>query len=160
MIGIFDSGLGGLSIYKQIRALLPKEDILYYADTANVPYGEKTEKEIRSFTLQSLEKMKEQGCNLIIIACNTATTSGIGYYRQNIDLPLIGVVPVIKTATQLTNNKKIALLATSKTVDSKYTDELINKFASDCEVTKIACPGWVQAIEDNQVTDDFLNQYL
>lgn len=160
MIGIFDSGLGGLGIFKEIKKLLPKESIFYYADNQNIPYGGKSKARIRKLTLKALAKIRNRGCKIIVIACNTATTSGIDYYRRKMNLSLIGVVPVIKTAAALTKNKKIALLATPLTNKNKYISGLIKKFAKDCRVKKISCPDWVNAIEQNLVTDQLLNKCL
>jgi len=160
MIGIFDTGLGGLGIFKEIKKLLPKENIFYYADNKNAPYGPRTSTEIKRLTLKSLKYLEKQGCKIIVIACNTATVSGVEYYRQHTHIPVIGTVPVIKTAAKETKNKKIALLATKKTVTSSYTDNLIKKFATGIKVKKIACPGWVEAIENNKVTEQLLKKYL
>jgi glutamate racemase len=160
MIGIFDTGLGGIGIYKEIKKLLPKENIFYYADNKNAPYGPRSSAEIKHLALKSLKYLEKQGCDLIVIACNTATVSGVGYFRQHMRLPIIGTVPVIKTAARETKNKKVALLATQKTVQSHYINKLIKKFAAGIKVKKIACPGWVEAIENNKVTDKILKKYL
>lgn len=160
MIGIFDSGLGGIGIFKEIKKRLPHEDLLYYADNKHVPYGAKSKQEIQKLTLSALKRMEAFGCSMIVIACNTATTSGIDYYRQKIKLPLVGVVPVIKTAAALTKNKKIALLATPLTNKNIYIDQLIEKFAADCHINKIACPDWVMAVENQNINNALLNKYL
>lgn len=160
MIGIFDTGLGGLGIFKEIKKLLPKESIFYFADTAHSPYGQRSNAEVKKYTLKSLKYLERIGCKIIVIACNTATVAGVSYYRQNISVPIIGTVPVIKTAVQATKNKKVALLATTSTIKSAYTDALIKKFAAGISVKKIACPGWVEAIENHQVTNKILKKYL
>lgn len=160
MIGIFDSGLGGLSIFRKIKLFLPDEDIVYFADTAHTPYGDKSTKQIKALTLLALKRLEKMGCQIIVIACNTATTSGIDFYRQQIKARIIGVVPVIKTAASLTNNGRIAILATQSTIKSQYLDNLIKKYAKKCRVKKIACPGLADAIEKNNVSDSLLRKYL
>lgn len=160
MIGIFDSGLGGLSIFRKIKLFLPDEDIIYYADNAHTPYGDKSTAEVKQLALKALKYLEKKGCQIIVIACNTATTSGIDFYRQHIKARIIGVVPVIKTAAQLTNNSHIAILATQSTIKSPYLDNLIKKHAKKCRVKKIACPGLADAIEKNNVSDALLKKYL
>ena len=118
MIGIFDSGLGGLAIFKEIKKLIPEEDLYYYGDTANVPYGEKPTDEIKEYISSGIKLLENKGCNMIVLACNTASVLDINYFRSLTKIPIIAVVPVIKTAAKLTKNKKIALLATKNTIKS------------------------------------------
>lgn len=160
MIGIFDSGIGGFGILRKIKLFIPYEDVYYYADNKNVPYGDKTISEIQSLTLAAIKFLEKKGCTIIVISCNTATTSGIDYYRKHSKAKIIGVVPVVKTAAQITQNNKIAILATQRTIANKYLDQLIEKFANKCQVKKIACIGWADAIENNKVTDVLLKKYL
>jgi glutamate racemase len=160
MIGIFDSGIGGFGILRKIKMFLPNEDVYYYADNKNVPYGDKTIPEIQALTLAAIKFLEKKGCTIIVISCNTATTSGIDIYRKHTKAKIIGVVPVVKTAAQITHNNKIAILATKRTIVNKYLDQLIAKFANKCEIKKIACIGWADAIEKNCVTDALLKKYL
>ena len=158
MIGIFDSGLGGLSIFKEIKKLIPEEDIYYYGDTINVPYGEKPTKKIKKYISNGIKLLENKSCNIIVLACNTASVLDINYFRSLTKIPIIAVVPVIKTAAKLTKNKKIALLATKNTIKSPYIDYLSNTFASDCKIKKIHCPGLVNAIEKDTLTEGFLKK--
>ncbi len=146
MIGIYDSGVGGLGIFKKIRSILPKESITYFADSAYFPFGDRTPEEVRKIALHGLQQLAKT-CDLIVIACNTASVSDIDYFRANIQVPLIAVVPVIKTAAHITDTKHIALLATTATANSAYTDELITQFAQGITVSKIGCPGLADAVE-------------
>lgn len=152
--------MGGLGIFRKIKLFLPYEDIVYYADNKNAPYGNKSEDKIKELTLNSLKLLEKKGCDIIVVACNTATTSGIDYYRKQIKAHIIGVVPVVKTAAQMTTKKRIAVLATKYTIQSRYLDDLIKKFAPKIKVKKIACEGWVKAIENNTVTDALLKKCL
>ncbi|MFH0818376.1 MAG: glutamate racemase [Patescibacteria group bacterium] len=156
MIGVFDSGLGGLGVFRKIKLFLPYEDIYYYADSANAPYGGKTKKQLQKLALNAILKLEKAGCNIIVVACNTATTAGIDYFRKHSKAYIIGVVPVIKTAVKMTENNKIALLATPFTVKSQYTANLIKKFANNKKISKIACPTWVKAIENDKITDKII----
>lgn len=159
MIGIYDSGIGGLGIFNAIKQVLPTVSILYYGDTYYFPFGDRPNEEIRRITLDGLRKL-EPRCNIIVIACNTASVNDLDYYREHIKVPLVGVVPVIKTAAQLTRNNIIALLATSVTVTAEYTDRLIREFARHKTVRKIACNGLASAIENDTITEADLTAYL
>ncbi len=159
MIGIYDSGIGGLGIFNAIKQVLPSVGILYFGDTAFFPFGDRSAAEVCRISLAGLKNVTAK-CSLIIIACNAASTSDLEYYRSNVPVPIVGVVPVIKTAAQLTKNGRIALLATAVTAQSPYTDNLIRKFAADKTVKKIACSGLANLIEFGTVTDETLQPYL
>lgn len=160
MIGTFDSGLGGLGIFKKIRAMLPDEDIYYYGDTANIPYGKKSDDELKILIEKGLKYLERRGADIIIVACNTASVLDIAYFRRQVRVPVVAVVPVIKTAANQTRNGRIALLSTKATAKSPYTDFLIERFAPEAKVKKIPCPGWVEAIEGGKMTDHRLNSPL
>jgi len=130
-IGIFDSGVGGLGIFSEIRKLLPKENILYFADTANCPYGEKSIAKIKEICWKNTEFLIDQGAKIIVVACNSASVSALNYLRSEFpDVPIIGVVPVVKTAAKITKNNRIGILATEATVDSDYLKGLVNEFCA------------------------------
>lgn len=150
MIGIYDSGIGGLGIFNAIKAILPQESIHYFGDTKYFPFGTKTGPEVQQFTLAGLQYLAKD-CSIIVIACNTASVNDLDFYRSKIAMPIIGVVPVIKTAAQLTQNNVIALMATPVTVKAPYTDTLIQQFAANKRVIKIGCTELADAIE----TGDF-----
>ncbi len=107
MIGIFDSGVGGLSVYLELKKLLPNQSFYYLADGKNAPYGTKNPSQIRSFTLSALNFLQNTGVEVVVIACNTSTVSGIDYYRKRIKIPLVGLVPAIKPAAQNPKSKVI-----------------------------------------------------
>lgn len=159
MIGIYDSGIGGLGIFNTIRQVLPQESILYYGDTKYFPFGERSAEEVKAITIAGMKKLAER-CNVIVIACNTASVNDLEYYRSQVTVPIIGVVPVIKTAAQLTHNGHIALLATPVTVAAPYTDQLITDFAPDKTVHKIACSGLADVIEYGDITIEQLKSFI
>ena len=159
MIGIYDSGIGGLGIFNAIKQVLPTVSLLYYGDTYYFPFGDRSNEEIRRITLEGLRRL-ELRCNVIVIACNTASVNDLDYYRDHITVPLVGVVPVVKTAAQLTRNNNIALLATPVTIAAQYTDRLIHEFAKDKTVHKIACSGLASKIEYGAVAEADFKEYL
>ena len=117
-IGIFDSGIGGVTVFKSIQKLLPKENILYLSDNLNSPYGNKSKKEIQELSLINSEWLANKGCKVIVVACNTATTNSISLLREAFKLPFIGVEPAIKPAAINTKTGNIGVLATKGTLSS------------------------------------------
>lgn len=153
-IGILDSGLGGLTIWQEIRRQLPDEPTIYIGDHAYRPYGEKPVKQIRDRVVRLMTFLLTKGVKLIVIGCNTATVAGIDTYRRWFpDIPIIGVVPVIKTAAQLTRTGSIAVLSTPFTSKSRYQKRLIQTFASGCRVTNIGCPGLGTLVEEDKIDE-------
>ena len=154
-IGVFDSGLGGLSVWRHLHAAMPHENFIYLADNAHVPYGDKSEDWIRTRMTQITEWFLAQGCKAIVWACNTATAAGATYVRERYpNVFFVGLEPAIKPAVQLTRNQKIAMLATRRTVQSaKYQALLGRTIAADSPVQlrSIACVGWAEAIDSGAV---------
>ena len=122
-IGIFDSGVGGTSIWKEVIKLLPNENTIYLADSMNAPYGEKSPEEIIALSLKNTEYLISKGCKLIIVACNTATTNAIDYLRKTYPIPFIGIEPAIKPAALLSKTGAIGILATKGTLTSKLFEK-------------------------------------
>lgn len=147
MIGIFDSGVGGLSIYREVKKVLPYAPIIYLADQKNAPYGSKSEENIKTLTIKALHFLKNKGVKMIIIACNTSTVSGIEHYRNSIPVPLVGLVPAIKPAAK--ENKKIAVLSTKATSQSKKLKEYIDSFSNNKKVYLLGNNKLVTYIEKN-----------
>ena len=146
-IGIFDSGVGGTSIWKEVVKLLPDEDTLYLADSANAPYGEKSKEAILQLSIKNTEYLLEQGCKLIIVACNTATTNAIDYLRANYPVPFIGIEPAIKPAALQTKTKKVGVLATKGTLSSSLFHSTSKLFAEGITVIEQEGKGLVELIE-------------
>ena len=126
-IGLFDSGIGGISILEKLKQLLPNENFIYLADNRNCPYGSKSKKEIISLSKKNCEKLIELNCKIIIIACNTSTTNSIKKLREIIGIPIIGIEPGLKPAIHYTKTKNIGILATEKTLGSKLFFETLNQ---------------------------------
>ena len=150
-IGLFDSGLGGLSILKEIKSLLPFERLIYYADSANAPYGEKTKNQIIEISKRNTEFLLNKGCKLIVVACNTATTNAINILRSSYkDVNFIGIEPAIKPAVLESKTKEIGVLATKGTLSSKLFELTSQKYKGTTEFIEIRGEGIVEAIESNK----------
>lgn len=146
-IGVFDSGAGGLSVLQQIHALLPRESLLYAADTAHIPYGDKTPAYVRervSFVAQSLVGL---GAKALVVACNTATAAAVESLRQRFAIPVIGMEPGVKPAVESSSSGVVGILATEGMVRSNRMVELVQRFAHDREVIIQPCPGLVEQVE-------------
>ncbi len=163
-IGIFDSGVGGTSIWREIIALLPDEDTIYLSDSINAPYGTKSKEEILSFSIKNTELLIEKGAKIIVVACNTATTNTISYLRDKYDIPFIGIEPAIKPASIKTISKCIGILATKGTLSSALFSESMQRFTQGVKVIEQEGTGIVELIEsgniDSQEMDELLHRYI
>lgn len=163
-IGIFDSGVGGTSIWKEIHKQLPHEAIIYLADSTNAPYGNKTKEEIISLCIKNTEHLISLGCKIIIIACNTATTNAITYLRNHYQIPFIGIEPAIKPAALMSKTNSIGILATKGTLSSKLFHETSKDLALDINITEVVGEGLVTLIENGDIgmaqTTNLLKKYL
>lgn len=153
-IGIFDSGVGGTSIWKEIQKLLPNENTIYLADSKNAPYGEKSKEQILQLSLKNTELLLEKGCKIIVIACNTATTNAIEYLRSNFSVPIIGIEPAIKPAALQSKSKSVGILATKGTLSSSLFHNTSENHASGIEIIEQEGKGLVQLIEDGKVNSN------
>ena len=147
-IVIFDSGVGGLSIYQEVKRILPGLEVIYCADTEGFPYGSKTEPEVIDRTVQCLSQLaNDYNPSLAVIACNTASTISLPRARQTLNSPVVGVVPAIKTAGEYSKARCIGLLATPGTIARDYTHQLIRDFAKDCDVISVGSAELVHMAE-------------
>lgn len=146
-IGIFDSGVGGTSIWKEIHQLLPNEETIYLSDSKNAPYGEKTQDEIIRLSIKNTRKLLSQNCKIIVVACNTATTNAITTLREIFDVPFIGIEPAIKPAALQSKHKAVGILATRGTLASQLFAKTSELYASDIDVIEVEGRGLVELIE-------------
>ena len=148
-VGVFDSGVGGLSILKAIASKIPNVDLLFCCDNKNYPYGSKSENKVVELVTESVSViLSECAPDILVIACNTASTVALPGLRKRFgDIPIVGVVPAIKPASSLTKTKIIGLLATPGTVNRRYTDDLIKTYAQDCKVIKVGSSALVDYAE-------------
>lgn len=148
-IAVFDSGLGGLTILREIRALLPGLAIDYLSDNAAFPYGPKPEGELVDRVTVVVDRLVQSlNPDLLVVACNTASTVVLPSLRERLTIPVVGVIPAIKPAAVLSRSKSIALLATPGTVSRRYTHELIEEHAAECEVLRVGSSELVRLAED------------
>ena len=152
-IGIFDSGVGGLSVLEELQKLLPVETFIFVADQEHVPYGGKTKEEIEILTDKILSFFVSKNVKAVVIACNTATVYAIDYLRQKYKIPIIGTVPVIKTIASISKTKKTAVFSTPATAKSDYLSSLIKKFADGVKVFKVGGTGLEELIEEGKLED-------
>ncbi|MDP5093521.1 MAG: glutamate racemase, partial [Polaribacter sp.] len=150
-IGIFDSGVGGTSIWKEIVTLLPNENTIYLADSKNAPYGEKSKDEIIELSIKNTEFLLNQNCKIIVVACNTATTNAIKTLRQNYAVPFIGIEPAIKPAALSTKTNVVGILATKGTLNSELFEATSSVFKSHIVIKEIIGKGLVDLIETGKI---------
>lgn len=150
-IGIFDSGVGGTSIWKEIHQLLPNEHTIYLADSINAPYGPKGTEKIIELSVKNTELLLKKECKLIVVACNTATTNAIDYLRQNFNVPFIGIEPAIKPAALNTKTNAVGILATKGTLSSALFSKTSGRFASHVKVIEQEGEGIVELIESGKL---------
>ncbi len=154
-IGVFDSGLGGISVLHAIRSLLPAESLIYIADSAHVPYGEKSPEFIVQRSLAISEFLLVQRVKAIVVACNTATAAAVSELRQRWpDVLFVGMEPAVKPAVQASQSGRVGVLATTGTLRSARFAALLERFASDVEVITQPCPGLVELIEAGELQTD------
>jgi glutamate racemase len=162
-IGLFDSGVGGTSIWKEVHALLPHENTIYLADSKNAPYGLKTKDEIIHLSCKNTELLLEENCKIIVVACNTATTNAIKELRAKYDVPFIGIEPAIKPAAIQSKTQTIGILATKGTLSSALFHENVAKHPNVTIIEQIG-HGLVQLIENGDLDSlemkELLESYL
>ena len=163
-IGIFDSGVGGTSVWKEISALLPLENTLYLSDSKNAPYGQKSKKEIIDLSIKNTEFLLGQNCKLIVIACNTATTNAIQILRETYNVPFIGIEPAIKPASLKTKTNHIGILATKGTLASALFEKTSNTVNKKIIIREKIGKGLVELIEEGKLHSaeitDLLKTYI
>ena len=159
-IGIFDSGVGGLSIWSEIHQLLPMESTIYLSDSKHAPYGPKGKEAIIDLSIKNTEWLINQGCKLIVVACNTATTNAIDTLRKNYPIPFIGIEPAIKPAALQSKSKAIGILATKGTLSSQLFHETSQLYSSDLLVVEQVGNGIVELIENGALYSEEMKHLL
>ena len=163
-VGVLDSGLGGLSILKALRAALPAEDFIYCADCGNAPWGDRSNAFIIDRCRRIVTWLIARGAKAVVLACNTATAAAADTLRNEFSLPIIGIEPAVKPAARLSVTRTIGVLATTRTIQSERYAKLVKRFADDCHIISIAAPGLMECVErgdfQSPKTLDLLRQYL
>ncbi len=153
-IGIFDSGVGGLTVWKHIHQLLPNEKLIYLADSLHCPYGAKSAEEIIELSRANTRFLLNKGCKLIVVACNTATASAIETLRAEFSVPFVGMEPAVKPAAQNTNTGKIGILATKGTFEGRLFKETSQKYAQGIDTLIQIGEGLVELVENNEMDSE------
>lgn len=163
-IGIFDSGVGGLTVWKTLLREFKNESFIYFADSKNCPYGNKSDEEIIKLSCLIVDFLIKEGCKIIVIACNTATSAAVNVLREKYDLPIIGIEPAIKPASILSNTGNVGVLATKGTVNGGHFKSTSEKFAKNTNVITQVGYGLVELVEndliDSQETKILLLKYI
>lgn len=164
-IGIFDSGVGGLTVAREIMRQIPNERLVYFGDTARVPYGNKSKETITKYSKQIIRFLKTQNVKAIVVACNTASAYALDEIEKELDIPIIGVVkPGAKVAAEATCNKRVGVIATAGTIQSRIYAEYIEGIDKEIRVIGKACPLFVPLVEEglleDPVTDEIATRYL
>jgi glutamate racemase len=159
-IGVFDSGIGGLTVLKEAIRLLPHENYLYYADTKNVPYGTKPKEEVRGYIFDAVDFFARQGVEALVVACNTATSIAIHDLRKRYSFPIIGMEPAVKPAVEKVDDRRVLVLATPITVREKKLHDLVERLDSEDIVDLHALPGLVEFAEKFVFDEDTVIPYL
>lgn len=150
-IGVFDSGIGGEAIAAALRRALPDVEVITKSDTEHVPYGDKTPEQVLGFVLPLLKELVSDGCDVIVVACNTVTTHHIKTLRGQISVPLVGIEPMVKPASEQTKSRIIAVCATPATLASPRYAELKQQYAKNLMIFEPDCSTWAYMIEHNSV---------
>jgi len=154
-IAVFDSGVGGVSVLRELLRLMPQERFLYYGDSANAPYGSRTTQQVRELTLEAAHYLVEQGIKALVVACNTATSAAIRQLRQMYpDLIVIGIEPALKLAADRFPGGSIAVMATEVTLREEKFDQLHHRFGAQCRIISVPAPGLVELIEAGHRNDE------
>lgn len=160
-IGFFDSGVGGISVLKEAKKLLPHENFIYYGDSKNAPYGVKSVEEVKRLTFDAVDFLISKEVKAIVIACNTATSAAIEDLRTiNIHIPIIGIEPALKPAVENKNPGKIIIMATPMTLSETKFSNLMNSFKHKAEIIPLPCAGLVELIENGKIEGEEVNLYL
>ena len=158
-IGLFDSGIGGTSIWKAIHELMPYENTIYLADSKNAPYGEKSKEEIIALSKKNTELLLELNCKIIVVACNTATTNAIKELRATYNIPFIGIEPAIKPAAHNSKTQTIGILATKGTLSSELFNKVVEQY-QDTKIIEQIGHGLVELIENGTIDSTEMDQLL
>ena len=160
-IAVIDSGVGGISVLRELIKILPEERFLYFGDSKNAPYGTKDRAEVLEITRNNLELLKKRGIKALVVACNTATSAAVRILREeNPDLPIVGIEPAVKPASQLCDRPKILVMATPLTLKEEKFKSLVARFADKGEFISLPCPGLVELIETGEIDGDKVKNYL
>lgn len=147
-IGVYDSGFGGLSVWRELHRALPRESLIYLGDGKNCPYGTKSEEQIRELAEKAVGDLVERGCKIVVVACNTATAAAIEYLRERFShIPIVGLEPAVKPACAMTRSKVVGVMATERSLAGRKFLSTLERYGQGVEVLKVVGEGFVEAVE-------------
>lgn len=161
-IGVFDSGVGGISILKELVKLMPNENFIYYGDSANAPYGTKSLEQVSDLVRKDAEYLYEKGVKALVVACNTATSVGIKLLRERYQgvMPVIGIEPALKPAVLSKEHPRVLVMATPMTLREEKFHNLMQRFMEQAEIMPLPCPGLMEFVERGELSGKALENYL
>lgn len=160
-IGVFDSGVGGLSVLRAMRALMPNEDVIFFGDQGHVPYGPRPLEEVRAFSVAITRWLLDEGAKLIVVACNTASAAALKYLRETFpDVKFVGMEPAVKPAAETTRTGRVGVLATPATFQGALYASVVERFANGVTLLQDTCPGLVQEIEKGNLDGEETRRIL
>lgn len=160
MIGIYDSGVGGLSVWKELKAQMPEKDYLYLADNAHCPYGDKPIDYIIERADKVSAYLMSQGAKMVVVACNTATAAAINYLREKYPIPFVGMEPAVKPAANISRTGVVGVLATANTFKGRLYRDTVMKYCSNIKVIEVIGKGLVEAVESGNSAKELLEKYI
>lgn len=160
-IGVFDSGVGGISVLRELVALMPNENYIFFGDSANAPYGTKSLEQVVELVSKDAEHLYSQGIKALVVACNTATSAGIQILRERYtDIPVIGIEPALKPAVLSKEHPTVLVMATPMTLREEKFHKLMQRFETDAEIVPLPCPGLMEFVERGELESEALETYL
>ena len=161
VIGVFDSGVGGISVLRELIQIMPNENYLYFGDSVHAPYGTKTLEEVRTLTIENVQTLLDKGAKSIVVACNTATSAAVAVLRKMYpELPLVGIEPAIKPAVLACPGQRIVVMATPMTLCQDKFQKLMQKYEDMAQIIPLPCPGLMEFVERGDLESEELHKYL
>lgn len=160
-VGVFDSGVGGISVLRELKSCMPGENFIYYGDSKHAPYGTKTLEEVRKLTCTVAARLVGQGVKALVVACNTATSAAIGILRETYrDIPVIGIEPALKPAVYAGNHPRVLVMATPMTLREEKFRHLMQQYRGEAEILSLPCPGLMEFVERGELDTPELERFL
>lgn len=160
-IAVIDSGVGGISVLKELIRLMPNENYLYFGDNKNAPYGTKTSQEVLEIMYKNVENLINRGVKAIVIACNTATAASAKQLREKYkDIPIIGIEPAIKPSAQYKDQSNVLVMATPLTLKQEKIHDLMQRFSGEVNIISLPCPGLMELVEEGKINGDEVEEFL
>lgn len=160
-IAVFDSGVGGISVLKELIKILPQEDYIYYGDSKNAPYGMKDKETVKNLTIEAAEYLFAQGAKGLVVACNTATSAAVRVLREMYpDIPIVGIEPAVKPAATLKPNCRVLVMATPMTIREEKFKKLMARYEDQAEIIPLPCPGLMDFVERGDLHSEDFRRYL